>query len=349
MRFIDEVTVRVISGAGGKGCSSFRREAFVPYGGPDGGDGGRGGDVIFVADTGVNTLLHLRSRPSWRAEKGEPGRGADCTGASGASLEVAVPVGTQAYDAATGELLADLTEAGQRWIAARGGDGGQGNTRFKTSTNRTPRQTTPGFPGEDRELRLELRLVADVGLLGFPNAGKSTLISVISAARPKIADYPFTTLAPSLGVVDRGTEGAFVVADIPGLIRGASEGHGLGHQFLRHLQRTRLLLHLISLSPVDALAASDPEAADVDGAPSPSDPVERYELAAFDEALAALPEIIVLTKADLVDAAEIDATRAALEEVAPGRAILSVSSATGVGLRELLDRIWTHIQGMLAT
>jgi len=353
MRFIDEVTVRVISGAGGKGCSSFRREAFVPYGGPDGGDGGRGGDVVFVADTGVNTLLHLRSRPFWRAESGEPGRGADCTGASGASLEVAVPLGTQAYDAETGELLADLTEPGQRWIAAKGGDGGQGNTRFKTSTNRTPRQTTPGFPGEDRELRLELRLVADVGLLGFPNAGKSTLISVISAARPKIADYPFTTLAPSLGVVDRGLDGAFVVADIPGLIRGASEGHGLGHQFLRHLLRTRLLLHLVSLSPVDALAASDPDATEADGAPGPADPVERYlalreELAAFDEALAALPEIIVLTKADLVDDAEVEATRDVLREVAPDREILTVSSATGAGLRELLDRTWLHIQGMLA-
>ncbi len=350
MRFIDEVTVRVISGHGGKGCSSFRREAFVPYGGPDGGDGGRGGDVIFVADSGVNTLFHLRSRPFWRAEDGEPGRGADCTGASGEALEVMVPAGTQVYDDDTGELLADLTEVGQRWVAAKGGAGGQGNTRFKTSTNRTPRQTTPGFPGEDRQLRLELRLMADVGLLGFPNAGKSTLISVISAAKPKIADYPFTTLTPSLGVVDRGLEGAFVVADIPGLIRGAAEGAGLGHQFLRHLLRTRLLLHLVSLSEVDALAAAEHDGEEEGG---PADPAERYlalraELESFDPTIAALPELIVLTKADLATPERIAELQAALQAAAPDAEILVISSATGQGVRALVDRIWTRLQGMLA-
>lgn len=352
MRFIDEVTVRVISGHGGKGCSSFRREAFVPFGGPDGGDGGRGGDVIFVADSGINTLFHLRSRPFWRAEDGERGRGADCTGASGKSFEVMVPPGTQVYDEATGELIADLTEVGQRWVAAKGGDGGQGNTRFKTSTNRAPRQTTPGYPGEDRLLRLELRLVADVGLLGFPNAGKSTLISVISAAKPKIADYPFTTLTPSLGVVDRGLEGAFVVADIPGLIRGAAQGAGLGHQFLRHLLRTRLLLHLVSLSEIDAHAAAEAQEEGEEGPPGPADPAERYlalreELLSFDPSLAALPELIVLTKADLAPPERVLELRRALEAVAPGREILVVSSATRQGLPTLLDRTWTRLQAML--
>ena len=402
MRFIDEVALRVISGAGGKGCASFRRESFVPFGGPNGGDGGRGGDVVFVGDSGVNTLYQLRSRPFWRADDGEPGRGSDCTGRSGKDLEILVPAGTRVFDDETGELLADVTEPGQRWVAARGGHGGQGNTRFKTSTNRTPRQSTPGGPGEERNLRLELLLMADVGLLGFPNAGKSTLISVISAARPKIADYPFTTLTPSLGVVSVSDDEAFVVADIPGIIRGAAHGAGLGHQFLRHLQRNRLLLHLISLSEVDALGAAalharaddaledeldeleeqlaeelhglgappdqalseeaDEDAAEQpdeqpdeqpeDEAPGPADPVERYlalraELEAFDVGLAALPEIVLLTKADLVSPERVAEVRAALHRVAPKREILVVSAPTGKGVKALVNRIWTHLQAML--
>ena len=421
MRFIDEVTIRVISGSGGKGCASFRREAFVPFGGPDGGDGGRGGNVVFVGDSGVNTLYQLRSRPFWRAEDGEPGRGSDCTGRSGPDLELPVPAGTRVFDDATGELLADVTEPGQRWVAAKGGQGGQGNTRFKTSTNRTPRQSTPGAAGEDRKLRLELLLMADVGLLGFPNAGKSTFISKVSAARPKIADYPFTTLTPNLGVVRVGDDGSFVVADIPGLIRGAAQGAGLGHQFLRHLQRNRILLHLVSLSEYDALEAEEldlksradeeqeeedlsdylsasdfpdeaeqPEADEeehdeeehdeeeeydeeeydegedldegdevLDEQPpadeplrTPADPVERYlmlraELEAFDADLAALPEIVVLTKADLATPEQIAEVRAALDRVAADREILVISAATGKGVRELVDRIWTRLQAML--
>ena len=359
MRFIDEVSLRVISGAGGKGCASFRRESFVPHGGPNGGDGGSGGDVVFVADSGVNTLYQLRARPFWRADDGEPGRGSDCTGRSGKDLEILVPAGTRVFDDETGELLADVTEPGQRWVAAKGGQGGQGNTRFKTSTNRTPRQSTPGGPGEDRALRLELLLMADVGLLGFPNAGKSTLISVISAARPKIADYPFTTLTPSLGVVSVGDDGAFVVADIPGIIRGAAQGAGLGHQFLRHLQRNRLLLHLISLSEVDAIGAAeldagnaDPEDEHEEGPPGPADPVERYlalraELEAFDEGLAELPEIVVLTKADLATPERIAEVRAALNSVAADREILVVSAPTGKGMKTLVERIWTRLQAML--
>ena len=349
MRFIDEVNVRVISGSGGRGCSSFRREAFVPYGGPDGGDGGRGGDVVFVADTGVNTLFDVRSRPFWKAEDGEHGRGSDCTGASGKDVVVPVAVGTRVYDDETGDLLADITEPGQRWVAAKGGAGGLGNTRFKSSTNRTPRQTTPGEPGVERMLRLELRLMADVGLLGFPNAGKSTLISRVSAARPKIADYPFTTLTPSLGVVDRGGAGTFVIADIPGLIRGAAQGAGLGHQFLRHLMRTRLLYHLISLSELDALAAG--EITD-EGETGPADPAERYralrdELLSYDPALAALPEFIVLTKRDITDEARLEEVVSAVRQVAPDRPIFVVSSATGQGLGELVAATSTRLAAML--
>lgn len=345
MRFIDETELRVVSGAGGDGTSSFRREAFVPYGGPDGGDGGKGGDVVLVTETGLNTLLGLRTRPLWKAEDGSRGRGANQTGASGEDLVIPVPVGTQAYDAETGELLADLTGVGQRWIAAKGGAGGKGNTRFKTSTNRTPHQWTPGGPAEERLLRLELRLMADVGLLGFPNAGKSTLIGRISAARPRVADYPFTTLTPSLGVVSRGDDAAFVVADIPGLIRGASHGAGLGHQFLRHLLRNRLLLHLVSLAEADAWAGEgEGEAAET--------PVERYralraELGAYDEALAALPEIIVLTKADAATAEDVAAARAALATEAPDREIFVVSAVTGQGLGALIDRVWVRLRGML--
>jgi GTPase len=251
MKFVDEATIKVQAGNGGRGMVSFRREKFIPFGGPDGGDGGHGGSIYFVADKGLNTLADFRYRRSFKAANGEPGGSADCSGKGGADLEVVVPVGTVIYDTETDETLGDLTHDGERILVARGGRGGLGNQHFKTSTNRTPRKSTPGYPGEQRELRLELKLLADVGLLGLPNAGKSTLITAVSAARPRIADYPFTTLHPNLGVVYVGEHKSFVMADIPGVIEGAAEGAGLGIRFLKHLQRTRLLLHLVDIAPPD--------------------------------------------------------------------------------------------------
>jgi GTP-binding protein len=335
MRFLDEVRITVVSGDGGDGCSSFRREKYVPYGGPDGGDGGRGGDVVFVATRDRNTLLHLKTKPLWEAERGSHGMGKQKTGRSGSSLEVEVPIGTRVFDAETKNLLADLTADGERWIAAEGGSGGLGNLRFKSSTNRTPRERTPGKPGEERVLDLELMLMADVGLLGFPNAGKSTLIARLSAARPRIADYPFTTLEPSLGVVDVGGDHSFVMADIPGLIEGSAEGAGLGHQFLRHLGRTRLLLHLVSLSPVDG-----------------EDALARYrairaELEAYGEQLAGRPELVVLTKLDAVD--EEAATQAIQAFAASGiEAPIAISAVAGTGLSELKSAVWSRLQSMTA-
>lgn len=246
MRFIDEVSIVVESGKGGDGCSSFLRDRHTAFGGPNGGDGGRGGDVILTATHRYNTLSSLRTRPQWRADGGQPGRSQCCAGAKGASLEIFVPVGTRIFHAETNEVLVDLTEDEQQIVIAQGGQGGLGNIHFKTSTNRAPRKFTFGKPGEVLPLRLELMVMADVGLLGYPNAGKSSFIGQVSAARPKVADYPFTTLAPKLGVVDMGHEGSYTVADIPGLIEGAADGHGLGHQFLRHVQRTKTLLHLLS-------------------------------------------------------------------------------------------------------
>src|SRR6202034_2042716 len=246
--FIDEATIRVKAGDGGNGCLAFRREKYVPRGGPSGGDGGRGGDVVLVASQQHNTLLHFRFNPEHKAERGRHGEGSNRTGREGESIEVPTPVGTVVYDADTGELLHDFTQAGDRLVIAHGGRGGRGNARFATSTHQTPTEHEDGKPGEERRLRLELKLLADVGLVGFPNAGKSTLISRISAAKPKIADYPFTTLVPNLGVVSTDDERTFVVADIPGLIEGAHEGHGLGIQFLRHVERTRLLVHLVDVS-----------------------------------------------------------------------------------------------------
>ncbi len=335
MRFLDEVRITVVSGDGGDGCSSFRREKYIPYGGPDGGDGGRGGDVVFVATRDRNTLLHLKTKPLWEAERGSHGKGKQMTGRSGTSLEVEVPIGTRVFDAETKNLLADLTADGERWIAAEGGSGGLGNMRFKSSTNRTPRERTPGKPGEERTLDLELMLMADVGLLGFPNAGKSTLVSRLSAARPRIADYPFTTLEPSLGVVDVGGDRSFVMADIPGLIEGSAEGAGLGHQFLRHLGRTRLLLHLVSLSPVDG-----------------EDVLARYrairaELEAYGEHLAGRPELVVLTKLDAVDE---DAVQQAIQAFAASgvEAPMAISAVTGTGLSELRSAVWSRLQSMTA-
>ena len=251
MKFVDEATIDVAAGDGGAGCASFRREKFIPFGGPNGGDGGRGGSVFAIADRNINTLIDYRYARRHIAKNGEQGRGSDQFGAAAPDIELRMPVGTIIRNAETGEVMTELLEHGQRVRLAKGGDGGFGNLHFKTSTNRSPRQKTPGWPGEAFKLQLELRVLADVGLLGMPNAGKSTLIAAISNARPKIADYPFTTLHPNLGVVRVGPERSFVVADIPGLIEGASEGAGLGHQFLRHLQRTRLLLHIVDAAPFD--------------------------------------------------------------------------------------------------
>jgi GTPase len=327
MRFIDEARIEVTSGRGGDGCLSFRREAHVPRGGPDGGDGGRGGDVVLVATDRRNTLLELRGHSIWRADDGEPGRGKRWTGQCAKHVEIEVPVGTRVFDDDTDTLLGDLVEDGARLVVARGGAGGLGNWHFKSSTNRTPQRTTPGGDGEDRAVRLELMLMADVGLLGFPNAGKSTFLSRVSAARPKVADYPFTTLVPSLGVVRLEEDATLVVADIPGLIPGAAEGAGLGLQFLRHLGRTRVVLHLISASELDEAAAELSVRARYRAL--------RAELEAYDEALAAQPEIVVLTKADAVDDARLAALRAELGEEL-GAAPWVVSAVRGDGLRPVL-------------
>jgi GTP-binding protein len=256
MKFVDEAIVKIQAGHGGRGAVSFRREKFIPFGGPDGGDGGEGASVYLVATSGINTLADFRYQRGFKAPSGTAGAGKDCTGAAGVDFEIKVPVGTVVYDVDTEEQMGDLTEAGQRLLVARGGKGGWGNARFKSSTNRAPRKAMPGLPGEARELRLELKLLADVGLLGLPNAGKSTLIRSVSAARPKVADYPFTTLHPNLGVVAVGPERSFVMADIPGVIEGAAEGAGLGLRFLKHLQRTRLLLHVVDVAPPNE--ADDP-------------------------------------------------------------------------------------------
>jgi GTP-binding protein len=317
--FIDEVRILVKAGDGGNGCLAFRREKFVPRGGPSGGDGGRGGDVVFVCSEHANTLLMFRFNPEHKAERGRHGEGSNRTGAEGKSIEVAVPVGTVLYDEDTGERVFDFTEPGQRFTAAKGGRGGKGNARFATSTHQAPTEHEPGKPGEEKHLRLELKLLADVGLVGFPNAGKSTLISRISAARPKIADYPFTTLEPNLGVVQLPDYKSFVVADIPGLIEGAHTGAGLGIQFLRHIERTKLLAHLVDVSEATG-----------------RDPVNDFEiimneLASFSEELLAKPMIVVATKIDAAqDAARVEALREVAHE--RGFAFFEISSVTGQGI-----------------
>lgn len=323
--FVDEASILVIGGNGGNGCCSFRREKFVPRGGPDGGDGGPGGDVIFEAGEGESTLLRFRYASQFAADRGRHGEGSNKTGRSGADRVVPVPVGTVVYDEDRQQLLADLCEPGQRFVAARGGRGGRGNPRFKSSVKQAPTRADPGEEGEKRKLRLELKLLADVGLLGFPNAGKSTLISRISAARPKIAAYPFTTLAPNLGVVDRGDYRSFVVADIPGLIDGAHEGAGLGLRFLRHVERCRLLLHLVDLA--------DPSRA----------PVERIEaldaeLAGYDARLAERPQMIVGTK---LDATQDDEAREALVawSAERGLALHLISAVSGEGIDALVRAV----------
>ena len=300
MKFIDEATIEVIAGNGGNGSASMRREKFIPRGGPDGGDGGRGGSIIALADRNINTLLDFRFARKHIAVHGEHGRGADCFGKAADDIILRMPVGTLIHDAATGHLLHDLTEHGMIIVLAKGGDGGLGNLHFKSSTNRAPRQTTPGGTGERIMLRLELKVLADVGLLGMPNAGKSTLIAAVSNARPKIADYPFTTLHPNLGLVRVGEEKSFVIADVPGLIAGAAEGAGLGHQFLRHLQRTRLLLHIVDV------AAYGLSGTDIDPVTHCVTEIESIaaELLKYDEEFAAKPRWLVLNKLDALSAEE---------------------------------------------
>jgi GTP-binding protein len=328
--FIDEVRILVKAGDGGNGCLAFRREKFVPRGGPSGGDGGRGGDVTLVSSQHYNTLLHLRYNPEHKGERGRHGEGSNRTGHTGASHEVAVPVGTVVYNNATGELLFDFTEAGQRFIAAKGGRGGRGNAQFAKPWHQAPTEHEQGYPGEERTLRLELKLLADAGLVGFPNAGKSTLISRISAARPKIADYPFTTLEPNLGVVQMPEDRSFVVADIPGLIEGAHEGHGLGIQFLRHVERTQVLVHMVDVSDT---TGRDP-ATDFS--------IICNELASYSDALAEKPMIVVASK---IDAAQDEDRIRAVREIAADRglAYVGISSVTGEGLDELKREIGRQV------
>jgi GTP-binding protein len=348
MKFIDEARIEVIAGNGGNGSASMRREKFVPRGGPDGGDGGRGGSIWAVADQDINTLVDYRFVKQYRARNGENGRGADCYGKGADDIELRMPVGTVITDAETGEMVADLAEDGQRALLARGGRGGLGNLHFKSSTNRAPRQFTYGEAGERRELRLELRVLADVGLLGMPNAGKSTFIRAVSAARPKVADYPFTTLHPNLGVVRIDHNRSFVVADIPGLIEGAAEGAGLGHRFLKHLARTRLLLHLVDLAPFDEGADPVREARAI---------VE--ELRKYDESLYQKPRWLVLNKLDMVPeeerAARIDAflkaygwPRVEIDPLAPFDPTLprvfTISGLTGEGTQALTWAIMDYLE-----
>ncbi len=324
MKFVDEVKFHIKAGDGGKGCLSFRREKFVPRGGPDGGDGGHGGDVLFEVDSGVNTLLDLRYRAHYKAGNGAPGMGKTRHGKNGDHLVIKVPPGTLVYDDETDELLGDLTETGTQTCLLRGGQGGRGNARFTTSTNRAPRHTQPGIPGEERILRLQLKLLADVGLVGLPNAGKSTLISSVSAARPKIADYPFTTLVPNLGVVRYGDFGSFVMADIPGLIAGASSGQGLGTRFLRHIERTDLFLHLVDLSGMQ------------EGEPCDNFATINAELETYNPALLERPMLVVFTKSDITEVREeIETLRPFFES--KGYKTFAISAVTGDGLPELVQ------------
>jgi GTPase len=333
MKFVDEATIDVAAGNGGAGCASFRREKFIPFGGPDGGDGGKGGSVWAEADRNLNTLIDYRYARRHEARNGEAGRGSDCFGAASDDVVLRVPVGTIITDLETESVIGELLEPGQRLLLAKGGDGGFGNLHFKTSTNRAPRQKTPGWPGEVKKLRMELRVLADVGLLGQPNAGKSTLITAVSNAKPKIADYPFTTLHPNLGVVRVAPEKSFVVADIPGLIEGAAEGAGLGHQFLRHLQRTRLLLHVVDLAPFD------PEV----------DPVKEAkaivtELKKYDPELHAKPRWLVLNKLDMVPEEEREArVKDFVKRYKWKGPVFKISALTREGCQPLIHAIYDHV------
>jgi GTP-binding protein len=324
--FLDRVKIRIKAGDGGNGVTAFRREKFIPRGGPSGGDGGVGGDVWLESDEGLNTLLHLRYNPEHKAERGRRGEGSKRSGRDGESITVRVPVGTQVLTGDTNEFLFDFTEPGQRFLAAKGGKGGWGNSHFATSTRQAPKFHYNGRPGDEKELQLELKLIADVGLVGFPNAGKSTLISVISAAKPKIADYPFTTLEPNLGVVDIGDFKTFVVADIPGLIEGASDGAGLGDRFLRHVERTKLILHLVDVSSF-----------------SGRDPVEDYiiinrELAAYNADLGQRPQFVVATKIDALDDPErLEGLKA--QAKSDGKPFFAISAVTSSGTKELVSAV----------
>jgi GTPase len=334
MKFVDEATVRVQAGNGGQGCVSFRREKNIPWGGPDGGDGGDGGSIWLVAQEGINTLADFRVNRRYRATHGEQGFGANCSGRGGEDLEIPVPCGTRVFAEETEEVLGDLTTAGERLLVAAGGRGGKGNTRFKSSTNQAPRRSTPGTPGEQRVLRLELTLLADVGLLGKPNAGKSTLIRAVSAARPKVADYPFTTLHPNLGVVYVGPLRSFVMADIPGLIEGAADGAGLGVRFLKHLERTRLLLHLVDIATAPGTTHPDDDAIEI-----------VRELERFSPALAAKERWLVLNKTDLVDVDEADAqANAVIERLGWTGPVYRISALDGEGTTALMGDVMTRLE-----
>jgi GTP-binding protein len=334
MKFIDEAIIQVIAGNGGDGVAHFRREKFVPRGGPDGGDGGRGGSIYAVADRNINTLIDYRYARIHRAKNGEKGRGSDCYGKGAEDVVLRMPVGTVVCDTHTGETIADLAQHGQKALFAKGGEGGLGNLHFKSSTNRAPRRFTPGTQGQSRELKLELKVLADVGLLGMPNAGKSTLIRAVSAARPKVADYPFTTLHPHLGVVRVDHDRSFVIADIPGLIEGAAEGAGLGHQFLKHLARTRLLLHLVDIAPLDETANPVRDARAV-----------IKELKKYDEALYRKPRWLVLNKLDLLTPSErAQKCRQFLSDFGWQEKSFIISALTGEGCRELIFAVMQYLE-----
>ena len=334
MQFIDEATIRVTAGKGGNGCLSFRREKYIPKGGPDGGNGGVGGSVYLVADDSLNTLVDFRYQPSFKAESGLAGSGQNKTGSAGENYLVRVPVGTTVINEETQEILGDLEENKETLLVAKGGSRGLGNAVFRSSTNRTPRKTISGGEGESRQLRLQLKLLADVGLLGLPNSGKSTLISLVSAANPKVADYPFTTLIPSLGVVRVAEEASFVVADIPGLIEGASKGQGLGTRFLRHLSRTRIILHLVEVLPLDES--------------SPLDSIEliENELAQYSLAMLEREVWIVLTKIDELSQSEIDELMSAFQTRFQGRKVFAISAMADVGLKELNQEVMSELAAM---
>jgi len=331
LKFVDSCEVRVLAGAGGNGCVAFRREKYEPHGGPSGGDGGKGGDVVFVGDEGKLTLLDVALSRKLAAERGEHGRGKDQYGKSGRDLVVRVPLGTQGIDADTGALLFDVNVAGKPVVVVRGGRGGRGNIHFSTPYDRAPRRAEPGEPGQESNLRLELKVMADVGLLGFPNVGKSTFIRAVSRARPKVADYPFTTLVPHLGVAALDSESSFVLADIPGLIPGAAEGAGLGIRFLKHVERTRALLHLVTVDPDDG---RDP-LADFDALSA--------ELAKFDPKLAARPQVVAMSKADLPEAREVW-SKVKRRFARRGIKLRLVSAATGEGVRELLSELYALVK-----
>ena len=334
MQFIDEATIRVTAGKGGNGCLSFRREKYIPKGGPDGGNGGVGGSVYLVADDSLNTLVDFRYQPSFKAESGLAGSGQNKTGSAGENYLIRVPVGTTVINEETQEILGDLEENKETLLVAKGGSRGLGNAVFRSSTNRTPRKTISGGEGESRQLRLQLKLLADVGLLGLPNAGKSTLISLVSAANPKVADYPFTTLIPSLGVVRVAEEASFVIADIPGLIEGAAKGQGLGTQFLRHLSRTRIILHLVEVLPLDES--------------SPLDSIEliENELAQYSLAMLEREVWIVLTKIDELSQSEIDELMSAFQTRFQGRKVFAISAMADVGLKELNQEVMSELAAM---